>query len=64
MELEEVTMEDIIMWFAILVQYDRILSKAGYKYDVSIVVPKPKVDVSLCAQYIWWVLELIIQHMT
>ena len=38
------------MWFAILVQYDRILSKAGYKYDVSIVVPKPKVDVSLCAQ--------------
>ena len=46
-------MEDMIMWFATLVQCDRILSKSGYKSDVSLVVPKPKVDVSLCAQYIW-----------
>ena len=46
-------MGDIFMWFATLVQYDSILSQAGYKTAVSIVVPKPKVDVSLCAQYIW-----------
>ena len=38
-ELEDETMVDILMWFATLVQCDRILSQAGYKTDVSIVVP-------------------------
>ena len=50
--LEEKTMVDILILFATLVQYDRILSQAGYKTDVSLVFPKPKVALSLCAQ-IW-----------